>query len=47
MADYAAAAAKQFGVGSDCEVKFQKDKARADVKGDDKKKKKKGASSEE
>jgi CRISPR-associated protein Csb1 len=46
-ADYAAATAKKFGIGPDREVKFLKDKARADVKGDDKKKKKKGASAEE
>jgi CRISPR-associated protein Csb1 len=36
---YAAAAARRFGVGSDRTVKFMKDRAKADLKADEKKKK--------
>ncbi|MEA2989729.1 MAG: CRISPR-associated protein Csb1, partial [Alphaproteobacteria bacterium] len=38
--DYAASAAKKFGVGPDRRVTFMKDRAKADLKADDKKKKK-------
>ncbi len=37
--DYAASVAKKFGVGPDRRVTFMKERAKADLKSDDKKKK--------